>query len=991
MAYLCGCYYRLPPNGQYYDWSKKYLPLLGSEVRATILSTTSRTVLKQTFTNPSSTDAIKECVYTFPLYDGVSVVDFTCQIGSKILQGVVKEKVEAEAVFDAAVARGETAGLLEQAPEASDVFSTKLGNIPASESVIVEVTYIGELKNESDSIRFTIPTKIAPRYGNASTALARPNRVDDGEGIKITVDVSVPEGSSIENLQSPSHTISVLVGKLSTALDAAQSFSKSSATLSLGGTALEKDFVLIVKGKDFGKPRALLETHPTIAHHRALMVNLVPKFKLPPANSEIVLVADRSGSMTGNIEMLVSALQIFLKSMPLGVKFNICSFGNESKFLWRKSKTYSKEAVDEAMSHLQSFGADMGGTETQGAIKATISQRFPDLPLEIILLTDGDVWGQEEMFAYLNQQVTESKGNIRVFPLGIGSGVSHALINGIARAGNGFSQAVQNGERLDSAVVRMLRGALTPHINDYTLEVKYEPNDDGFEIIEKVIDGMKVLLSEPEAPKKSEKKTISLLDADLEDKMEIDQPESNLPNLPTPKLLQAPHTIPTLYAFSGMVVYLLMSPDTYQRNPTSVILRATSAHGPLELSLPVEVLSKPGKTVHQLAAKKAVQDLEEGRGWIYEAKDQDGDLMKEKYPSRFEDMVKAEAVKLGETFQIAGKWCSFVAVSKNGQEEDINPNCKFTEAFSESSSYYSDSDEELFNSKAATYPRYESSVVRNKGGQRVYDEQPRKKQSATRNRSIIDKKVQVQHQEQQSPFSCAARRAMTIGHRRSPSRSPENISLPQELMIPEHQIKKRMMKPASVATSPSGSLASALSTRRGFGALHQQQQQQGGYSTLHSPLFSMSAETKPSAYYNSSEISPAPPQTQRKMMTNSGAILMGGSAGPPRADKVHAVINLQSFEGFWEDLHSSLYGTAYFDFIDELDVMLQGKKNVLEKRALTTLMVVLWLELAMSADKDTWELVVEKARAWLETNMGKEELEELEESVRDVVVESRAR
>jgi hypothetical protein len=102
------------------------------------VSTTSTTVLKQTFTNPSLRDGIKECIYTFPLYDGVSVVGFTCKIGDKILTGLVKEKVKAKNIFDEAVAKGETAGLLEQAPESADVFSTKLGNIPAGQSVIGE-------------------------------------------------------------------------------------------------------------------------------------------------------------------------------------------------------------------------------------------------------------------------------------------------------------------------------------------------------------------------------------------------------------------------------------------------------------------------------------------------------------------------------------------------------------------------------------------------------------------------------------------------------------------------------------------------------------------------------------------------------------------------------------------------------------------------------------------------------------------------------------
>jgi hypothetical protein len=57
--------------------------------------------------------------------------------------------------------------------------------------------------------------------------------------------------------------------------------------------------------------------------------------------------------------------------------------------------------------------------------------------------------------------------------------------------------------------------------------------------------------------------------------------------------------------------------------------------------------------------------LEEGRGWIFDAKDDTNTSIKDKFPSRFEDLVKQEAVRLGEKFQVAGKWCSFVAVSDN--------------------------------------------------------------------------------------------------------------------------------------------------------------------------------------------------------------------------------------------------------------------------------------------------------------------------------------
>lgn len=305
MSSICGCHYSVFTNTGNSHRTKNYLPLLNSEAHTTILSTTSTTTLKQTFTNPSSTDDIKECIYTFPLYDGVSVVGFTCHIGAKTLKGLVKEKARAKKIFDEAVAKGETVGLLEQAMEASDVFSTKLGNIPAGQSVIVDITYIGELKHhETDGIRFTIPTSIAPRYGSATVTTR--NQVGHEDGITITVDINMPEGSFIKGVQSPSHPIAVSMGTLSTALQVDPVMSKASATLSLGSAALEKDFVLIVRSKDAGVPKALLETHPTIPNHRAIMATLVPRFSLPPERPEIVFVADRSGSMRGqNIIMLI--------------------------------------------------------------------------------------------------------------------------------------------------------------------------------------------------------------------------------------------------------------------------------------------------------------------------------------------------------------------------------------------------------------------------------------------------------------------------------------------------------------------------------------------------------------------------------------------------------------------------------------------------------------------------------------------------------------
>ena len=670
------------------------LPTVQVEAHTTIFSTASRTKLTQTFSNPSPNDAIRDCIYSFPLYDGVSVVAFTCRVGSRLLCGVVKERGQARAVYDKAVPRGKAAGLFEQLKEASDVFSTRLGNVPSGESVIVEITYVGELKHdaEADGIRFTLPTKIAPRYWSRPDLVTSQGSTCTKQkgAFNITVDVSVAEGSSIQGIQCPSHPIAVTMSNISTHTDATPVLHRASATLSLKSTGLDKDFVLIVLAKSSNLPKGLLENHPTIQNQRALMVTLIPKFSLPPSRPEIIFLVDRSGSMSSKIPTLVSAMKVFLKSLPLGVKFNICSFGTFHSFLWQKSKLYSQDTLLESTSYVESFDASLGGTEIFTAIKASIESRYVDIPCEIMLLTDGEVWDQQEIFTYLNEAVNNSESGIRVFTLGVGNSVSHAFIEGIARAGNGFSQAVGEDEKLDSKVVRMLKGGLSPHVTDYSLEVKYEDPDSGeddYELIDWVTDSLSVLLTEHTMRQEpaSEKKPISLFDPQTNpDAMKIESPSdqeekgrySHLPEIPTPKVLQAPHQIPPLFPFTRSTVYLLMSPQAQQKNIRSVVLRATSIHGPLEIEIPIETLSEPGETIHQLAAKKAVRDLEEDRGWLVDAKDKNEKSVKQHYPGRYDEIVEREAVRLGVGYQVGGKFCSFVAVSvdeKNNKDRMTEP------------------------------------------------------------------------------------------------------------------------------------------------------------------------------------------------------------------------------------------------------------------------------------------------------------------------------
>ena len=95
------------------------------------------------------------------------------------------------------------------------------------------------------------------------------------------------------------------------------------------------------------------------------------------------------------IESVKNALQIMLRSLPKrNTTFNIISFGSSHQNLWDVSRPYSSESVAEASADVETYQADLGGTELRRALQAAYgskSRSHADHPpsTAVFVLTDG--------------------------------------------------------------------------------------------------------------------------------------------------------------------------------------------------------------------------------------------------------------------------------------------------------------------------------------------------------------------------------------------------------------------------------------------------------------------------------------------------------------------------------------------------------------------------------------------------------------------------
>ena len=481
--------------GLYEKGGKQRMPLLHFDFD--IEASYSYAKIGQTLTFKNTNPDNQEAVFYFPKSIRSAISEIQVFYGDLVASASVMLKEVALKGFQGAKEEGKTAMLVtesfkDEGVKRHDCMRFEVVNLKPNIEVKVKICIIQELTRAANRLQVKVPANIPALYmplSISSPASLRPEYLknakcwsdvleairknyleSEAEAIISETEAISPDFSWSFNLKvhsAGSHYIGECLThsnlKFLKAEKINSRFTVYSYHLPTDGKLAQNDFIFsfadsLTDGAVLNianwegnstTPFAISSCFEVEPQKKELISQFTDEFK-----AEYLFILDRSGSMSGEpIRMAKEALIYALKSLPEDSYFNIISFGSNHSPMYSESVRSSDEVIDETISKVSRIEADMGGTEIFTPIKFAFStDQVQGRQKNLFLLTDGFVSNVNEIVDFIQKNATSH----RVFCLGIGSGFSEALIEGLAKAGNGAYDSVAKSESIPDAVISLV-------------------------------------------------------------------------------------------------------------------------------------------------------------------------------------------------------------------------------------------------------------------------------------------------------------------------------------------------------------------------------------------------------------------------------------------------------------------------------------------------------------------------------------------------------
>lgn len=425
---------KLPEGGE-----EMPLPLKHTDVNADVKGYIASVRVKQQYHNPYAEKI--EAVYVFPLPQNAAVSDFIMTIGDRKIRGIIREKEEAQRIYQDARSQGYVASLLTQ--ERPNIFTQKVANIEPGKEIDIDITYFNALKYSEGEYEFVFPMVVGPRYNPPGStdgigAVGRGNQGASGQsteveylkpgerlGRDISLTVNIDAGVSIEKIYSNTH-----------AIDQERSApNKAKVSIKSSDALPNKDFVLRYKVAGDKVKTALMTERDETGGYFTLILQPPANLKdLPRAPKEMVFVLDCSGSMNGwPMDKAKKAMRRALKNLNSDDAFQIIRFSNNASALGPAPIPATPENIEKGLNYLETLRGS-GGTQMIEGVKASLNFPHDEKRFRIVsFMTDGYIGNEAQILGEVNTRL----GASRIFSFGVGSSVNRYLIERMAKIGKG--------------------------------------------------------------------------------------------------------------------------------------------------------------------------------------------------------------------------------------------------------------------------------------------------------------------------------------------------------------------------------------------------------------------------------------------------------------------------------------------------------------------------------------------------------------------------